>query len=76
MKIIQIGAVKLDENLQTISFLDRLVKPQIYTTINPFVKEMTGITMDLLDTAKPFKEIYEEFIEFTTGTTSILCVWE
>ncbi|SHI20174.1 Inhibitor of the KinA pathway to sporulation, predicted exonuclease [Clostridium magnum DSM 2767] len=74
-EIIQIGAVKLDENLQTISFLDRLVKPQIYTTINPFVKEMTGITMDLLDTAKPFKEIYEEFIEFTTGTTSILCVW-
>lgn len=74
-EIIQIGAVKLNESLKTISSLDRLVKPQIYTNINPFVKEMTGITEDLLDTAKPFKEIYKEFIEFIGDITNILCVW-
>lgn len=74
-EIIQIGAVKLNENLETDSSLNKLIKPQVYSNINPFVKELTGITMDLLNTAKPFNEIYKEFIEFIGDTRNILCVW-
>lgn len=73
-EIIQIGAVKLNENFQIISTLDRLIKPELYTDIHPFVKELTGITIEKLSDAKPFKEICKEFIEFI-GHESILCVW-
>jgi inhibitor of KinA sporulation pathway (predicted exonuclease) len=74
-EIIQIGAVKLDDNLHTVSTLNRLIKPKIYTVINPFVKEITSITEESLEMAKPFYEIYKEFIEFIKEDVSILCVW-
>lgn len=78
-EIIQIGALKLDKNLKTISIFDRLVKPELYTTINPFVEEITGLTMENLNTAKPFKEIYKEFIEFIKEKNKeedmAFCIW-
>lgn len=74
-EIIQIGAVKLNQNLEIDSSLNKFIRPQVYSNINPFVKELTGITMDLLNTAKSFNKIYKEFIEFIGDTRTILCVW-
>ena len=74
-EIIQIGAVKLNDNFETIGALDILVKPQIYTELNPFVREITGLTMDELARGKSFKEMYKEFIEFIKTDRSVLCVW-
>ena len=73
-EIIQIGAVKLDDNLELISTLDRLVKPEIYTNVHHFISEMTGITIDMLEDAKSFKDIYKEFVDFI-GVDSVLCPW-
>ncbi|MCY6354314.1 3'-5' exonuclease [Clostridium sp. ZS2-4] len=74
-EIIQVGAVKIDEDFQIISTLNRLIKPKIYTDIHPFVKEITGITIEQLKTAKTFNEIYEEFIEFVKGERNVFGVW-
>ena len=74
-EIIQIGAIKLDEHFETIGTLDIIVKPEIYTTLNPFVKELTGITMDELNKGKSFKEMYKDFSNFMKTERSVLCVW-
>jgi DNA polymerase III epsilon subunit-like protein len=74
-EIIQIGALKLNETFETVGTLDILVKPEIYTRINPFVKELTGLTIDELEKGKSFKEMYKELIEFVTTDRSVLCVW-
>lgn len=74
-EVIQIGAVKMNEAFETIGTLDILVKPELYTTLNPFVKEITGLTMEELDRGISFKEMYKEFIEFIESDRSILCVW-
>ena len=74
-EIIQIGAIKLNEDLETIGTLDVLVKPQIYTRLNPFVKELTGLTVEELEKGISFSEMYKEFIEFITSNRSVLCVW-
>ena len=74
-EIIQIGAIKLDENFHQISTLDILVKPEIYTTLNPFVKTITGLTMDELAKGMPFKEMYSEFVKFIEPDHCVLCVW-
>jgi len=73
-EIIQIGAVKLDENFNKISSFNALIKPKIYKKLHPFVKDMTNITMDQLSHAKPFKEVFKDFSNFT-DVNSILCVW-
>jgi DNA polymerase III epsilon subunit-like protein len=74
-EIIQIGAIKLNDNFQTVGSLDILVKPEIYTELNPFVRGLTGLTKEELDTGKSFKEMYFEFMEFIKDDKSILCVW-
>ena len=74
-EIIQIGAIKLDENLNTISTFDLLVKPNIYKALHPFVQELTGIKIESLETSKNFKEIYKDFAQFVASNRTILVVW-
>ncbi|MCB2289254.1 exonuclease domain-containing protein [Clostridium sp. CS001] len=74
-EIIQIGAIKMNENFETVGTLDILVKPEIYTRLNPFVKEITGLTIEKLEKGISFKEMYKEVIEFIKSDRSILCVW-
>ncbi|MBC8060275.1 MAG: exonuclease domain-containing protein [Clostridiaceae bacterium] len=74
-EIIQIGAVKLDLNLNTISNFDFLVKPEIYLEIHPYVKDITGLTMESLKDAPPFKEVYKDLYNFIDDDNCIFCVW-
>ena len=43
-EIIQIGAIKLDSNLNTIDTFNSYVKPDIYTRVSPFITKLTKIT--------------------------------
>ena len=75
-EIIQIGAVKIDDNFKKISTFNSLVKPIIHTRIHPYVHKMTGITEEQLQTYEEFTRIYEKLIEFIGNPKdSILCVW-
>ncbi|WP_435790064.1 exonuclease domain-containing protein [Clostridium sp.] len=74
-EIIQIGAVRLSDTLKTVETLDILIKPEIYTRLNPFVQRLTGITTDELDNGKSFKEMYKKFTDFIKTDRNILCVW-
>jgi inhibitor of KinA sporulation pathway (predicted exonuclease) len=74
-EIIQIGAVKLDENFNTIDTFDKLIKPEVYTELSPIVKNITKISEDDLDLSNPFEDIYNEFINFVKGDGTIFCIW-
>ncbi len=73
-EIIQMGVLQLDEKFQVISSLNRLIKPEVYTTLHPFVKQISGIKIEDLTSAKSFIEIYREFTALIDDE-SILCVW-
>lgn len=73
-EIIQIGALKLDDSFQVVSTFDRLVKPELYKSLHPFVKQITGITMEDLTSANSFKEVFKELAQFISND-SILCMW-
>jgi DNA polymerase III epsilon subunit-like protein len=74
-EIIQIGAVKLDSELNTVDTFNRYIKPTIYKKINPFITELTGITTGQLQSEEHFPEVYKDYSEFITGTDSIFCIW-
>lgn len=74
-EIIQIGAIKLDSNHNKTGVFNALVKPSIYKTIHPFVKKLTGITMDNLMLAKDFNKIFDDFSSFVKDDDDIFCVW-
>ena len=55
-EIIEIGAVKLDENYNVIDEFSRLVKPKIYTKLHKIIKQMLSYDeKDLKKEGVPFK---------------------
>lgn len=74
-EIIQLGAVKLDKKFNLIAKFNCYVKPEIYTVLSPYVRKITGITEDLLNTGNSYKNVYNSFIDFIKDDESILCVW-
>lgn len=74
-EIIQIGAVKLDYNLNTVAEFTRYVKPTIYRNVSPFITELTGIYTDQLLKEESFPEVYSSFVEFINDKDSVFCTW-
>lgn len=74
-EIIQIGAVKLDEDLNMLASFNRYVKPHLYSKLSPFVAELTGITTEQLLKEECFPQVYKSFIGFIDGIDSIFCTW-
>ena len=74
-EIIQIGAIKLDLNYNTITTFNRYIRPTIYEKINPFITDLTGITTKQLLSEESFPEVYKAYIEFIDGYDSVFCIW-
>lgn len=74
-EIIQIGAVKLDSNFNTAATFNRYVKPTIYSQVNPFITDLTGITTEQLLSEETFSQVFNEYIDFIGESDSVFCVW-
>lgn len=74
-EIIQIGAIKLNENFEIISNFNTLIKPTIYKSIHPFVENLTNITDVQVSSCRNFPAVYEDFLNFIGNDETILCVW-
>ncbi len=74
-EILQIGALKLDRDLQTLDSFSRLVKPTLFPVVSPFITELTGITTDQVKDEASFPEVYQDFIRFIGDEVSAFCVW-
>jgi len=73
-EIIQIGAVKLNEALETVSSFNLLIKPVIYKRMNPYVKRKTNIHTSHVTRGTPFIEAIKQF-DTWIGNDTILCSW-
>lgn len=60
MEIIEIGAIAVDENLNTLSEFPRFIRPVRHRTLSAFATELTTITQSEVDEADPFYEVSKE----------------
>lgn len=74
-EIIQIGAVKLNENLEIESTFSRLIKPTVHTQIHPYIEELTQITTKMVDKEDSFPNVYNDFIKFIGDDNFVVCIW-
>lgn len=65
-EIIQIGAVKLNKNLEIIDTFKIMVKPKYYRTMHKKVARLTSITDDDLQYGFPFKQALSYFNSWCT----------
>lgn len=73
-EIIQIGAVKLDEEYNITNEFSINIKPQLYPRIHPYVEKITGLTDNDFKSAPLFTDAYRQFREFI-GNDEILGTW-
>lgn len=63
-EIIEIGAVKLDENRQIVSEFQKLVKPQIYHKMHQYTGELVHLKMRELRKGDPFPVAMQQFLKW------------
>ena len=73
-EVIQIGAVKLSEELDIIGSFRITVKPRFYKKIHRHVMRLTGIDQEQLDRGVPLEEAMNSFHRFA-GDDSVFLTW-
>ncbi|MEA4972324.1 DNA polymerase III PolC-type [bioreactor metagenome] len=73
-EIIQIGAVKMNQDFQNIGEFNFYIRPVIYRRLHPYVEKITGITQEIMENGIPFEQAYNDFLTFVSKD-DILCSW-
>ncbi len=73
-EIIEIGAVKLDSELNQVSTFSELIKPVISKKLRSRIKNLTHITNDDVRAGKPFSKVIKEFSEWV-GDDAVVMSW-
>lgn len=73
-EIIEIGAVKLDKNLNVVSEFERVIKPQLYKELHFKTQEIITIEMDELCQGDSFASVMKDFFEWC-GDDYTFCTW-
>lgn len=60
-EIIEIGAIMLDEEMQEINYYKSYIKPD-YSSVSPYIQNLTGITNEMLSDKRSFAEVIREFV--------------
>lgn len=63
-EIIEIGAVKLDDQDRTVDSFQRLIKPQVYNWIHNSIHEVIHVDYKDLEKGVPFPQAVREFLEW------------
>lgn len=73
-EIIEIGAVKLDENRKKADVFHELIRPQIFHKMNQITGELIHLDMEQLAECRVFAEAAGDFIKWC-GEDYIFCTW-
>ena len=73
-EIIEIGAIKLNNEREKTDEFSVLIKPQIYHEMHYVTKKLIHLQMDQLESGKPFPDIMEKFRNWW-GEDYIFCTW-
>ena len=73
-EIIEIGAVKLDEELNIIDTFSSLIRPQIGKKLRGSVKELTSITNEDVRGGEPFTKVFSGFRRWV-DPDSVILTW-
>ncbi len=74
-EIIEIGAVKLDSNLNVVDTFSMFVKAQLGKKLHTRVKELTNITNDDISKGTPFSQAMSLFRKWSAGSDNVVLTW-
>ena len=73
-EILEIGAVKLDEDRRMTDTFHRLIKPSVYHRIDDSIRKVTHMEMREFRHGEPFSDAVQEFMDWC-GADYRFCTW-
>ncbi|MCI8466364.1 MAG: exonuclease domain-containing protein [Lachnospiraceae bacterium] len=73
-EIIEIGAVKLNEERKISSRFHEMIKPSVYRQLHYKTKEILQMDMKELRSARSFREVISDFFDWC-GEDYVMCTW-
>jgi len=73
-EIIEIGAVKLDENLNKVDDFSVVIRPKIYRELHYKIQEITQVNMKELSRGRKFTDACDDFLKWC-GDSFTFCTW-
>lgn len=73
-EIVEIGAIKLNEDKEMTGEFNQIVKPQLYHELNRITKRLIHMQMVQLEHGEPFPKVFKNFIEWC-GDDFLFCTW-
>ncbi len=74
-EIIQIGAIKINNNYKTLSTFNELINPSVHKTLHPYVETLTNLKIEDLENAESFPIILNNFLDFLGNDEFVFVVW-
>ncbi len=74
-EIIEIGAIKLNDECVMISEFSELIKPQVYQEMHYITSKLIHMQMQELERGRPFVEVMQEFIQWCGEEDYVFCTW-
>lgn len=74
-EIIEIGAIKLNDEGVMISEFSELVKPQVYHEMHHITSKLIHMQMQELERGKPFDEVTRAFLQWCGEEEYMFCTW-
>jgi len=74
-EIIEIGAIKLNEDLENIGEFQSFVRPDVYMKLHPKISDMTKIKIKDLYTGQYFGKVLKSFTDWIGNESCIIYVW-
>lgn len=74
-EIIEIGAVKLDSEMQIVSSFNSYVRPKLYPVISRYVSRVTKRDQESLKLGRSFPDAAKDFHSFSENGRPVFCSW-
>lgn len=74
-EIIEVGAIKLNDNCVMIGEYSELVKPQVYLEMHQITSKLIHMQMQELERGRPFPEVAQEFLQWCGEEEHLFCTW-
>lgn len=73
-EIIEIGAVKLDENRKPIDSFHEMIKPQVFHKMHQVTGELIHLKIEQLNKCRYFEDVIKDFLDWC-GKDYMFCTW-
>lgn len=73
-EIIEIGAIKLDEQFHMLGEFSELIKPQVFSEMHHITSKLIHLQMKELQKGQPFSKVIQDFLTWC-GEDYIFCTW-